>query len=219
VRNHGELVIGSDVIIASEPASTHLVVSNGAFLRIADRVQIGQGGAIACLDNITMDDDVLIGSFVAIMDSDFHVAGDSSAAPTTRPVTIGRGVRIGHRAIVLPGSHIGDGAVVGAGSVVSGSIPPGAHVFGNPASPLRRNGPGTVQVDVRELLARTFFLPALPEPDDGPHNIAGWDSLGALELLMSIESEFNVAIDERELGGVNTVADLDRLVARLQAAN
>jgi maltose O-acetyltransferase len=52
------------------------------------------------------------------------------------PVAIGRRVYIGAGAIVLPGVTIGDDAVVGAGSVVTRDVPPGAVVAGNPARPI-----------------------------------------------------------------------------------
>jgi acetyltransferase-like isoleucine patch superfamily enzyme len=48
-------------------------------------------------------------------------------------VTIGSNVFIGARAIILKGTHIGDGAVVGAGSVVTGDVPANRIVAGNPA--------------------------------------------------------------------------------------
>lgn len=50
-----------------------------------------------------------------------------------RPVSIGNNVWIGGGAIILPGVRIGDDAVVGAGSVVTRDVPPGATVVGNPA--------------------------------------------------------------------------------------
>jgi maltose O-acetyltransferase len=55
----------------------------------------------------------------------------------TRAVQIGNDVWIGGRAIVLCGVHIGDGAVVGAGSVVTRDVPAYALVAGNPARLLR----------------------------------------------------------------------------------
>ncbi len=50
-----------------------------------------------------------------------------------RPVRIGANAWIGGGAIVLPGVTIGDDACVGAGSVVTRDVPPGATVAGNPA--------------------------------------------------------------------------------------
>nr|WP_246505259.1 sugar O-acetyltransferase [Microvirga antarctica] len=50
-----------------------------------------------------------------------------------RPVVIGAHVWIGGGAIILPGVTIGDDAIIGAGSVVTRSVPAGATVVGNPA--------------------------------------------------------------------------------------
>lgn len=54
-----------------------------------------------------------------------------------RPVVIGNDVWIGGRVIILPGVHIGDGAVIGAGSVVTKDVPPYAIVGGNPAKVIK----------------------------------------------------------------------------------
>ncbi len=51
-------------------------------------------------------------------------------------ITIGNHVWIGCRAIVLPGITIGDGAVIGAGSVVTKDVAPYTIVAGNPARPI-----------------------------------------------------------------------------------
>jgi maltose O-acetyltransferase len=52
-----------------------------------------------------------------------------------RPVSIGRNAWIGGGAILLPGTTIGDDAIVGAGSVVTRDVAAGAMVHGNPARP------------------------------------------------------------------------------------
>jgi maltose O-acetyltransferase len=53
-----------------------------------------------------------------------------------KPVMIGRNVWIGGGAILLPGVTVGDDAVIGAGSVVTRDVAPGATVAGNPARSL-----------------------------------------------------------------------------------
>ena len=54
-----------------------------------------------------------------------------------RPVRIGSGVWIGGGAILLPGVTVEDGAIIGAGSVVTRDVAAGATVAGNPARVLR----------------------------------------------------------------------------------
>lgn len=54
-----------------------------------------------------------------------------------RPVTIGDNVWLGARVTILPGTTIGDGAIIGAGSLVNGSIPALAIAAGNPARVIR----------------------------------------------------------------------------------
>ncbi|MCM1151009.1 MAG: sugar O-acetyltransferase [Alistipes sp.] len=54
-----------------------------------------------------------------------------------QPITIGNDVWIAANVVILPGVEIGDGAVIGAGSVVVRSIPAGMLAVGNPCRPLR----------------------------------------------------------------------------------
>ncbi len=53
------------------------------------------------------------------------------------PVVIGDNVWIGGRVIILPGVHVGNGAIIGAGAVVTKNIPENAIVAGNPAKVIR----------------------------------------------------------------------------------
>lgn len=60
-----------------------------------------------------------------------HLAEDTSI--TKGAVVIGNDVWLGHQTLILSGVTIGDGAIIGAGSVVRHDIPPYAIVAGNPA--------------------------------------------------------------------------------------
>jgi len=73
-----------------------------------------------------------------------------------RPVQIGRNVWVGGGAVILPGITIGDDAVIGAGSVVTRNVPPGATFAGNPACP------------VLSRFARSVDLPATDPPTQPP---------------------------------------------------
>lgn len=55
-------------------------------------------------------------------------------------VTVGSGVFIGSGSLLLPGTSIGDGAIVAAGSVVRGEVPDGALAGGNPVKVIGQAG-------------------------------------------------------------------------------
>ena len=81
---------------------------------------------------IVIGADVSIGPEAAILTLG-HDPRSPEFADRGGPVTIADRAWIGYRALVLPGVCIGEGAVVGAGSVVTRDVPPYAIVAGNPA--------------------------------------------------------------------------------------
>ena len=62
----------------------------------------------------------------------------SSNMPYKGDTVIGNDVWIGQNAVILPGVHIGDGAIIGANSVVGSEVEPYTIVAGNPAKPIRK---------------------------------------------------------------------------------
>jgi maltose O-acetyltransferase len=81
---------------------------------------------------IRSGDDVSIGPEAAILTLG-HDPQSPDFADRGGDVIIGDRVWIGYRAIVLPGITIGDGAVVGAGAVVTKDVEPFTVIAGNPA--------------------------------------------------------------------------------------
>ncbi|MFL5560215.1 MAG: CatB-related O-acetyltransferase [Gemmatimonadaceae bacterium] len=66
--------------------------------------------------------------------------------PTKGDTVVGNDVWFGYRALIMPGVHIGNGAIVATASVVTKDVPPYAIVGGNPAKILRyRFDPGTIE--------------------------------------------------------------------------
>ena len=133
IANRGTLIVGRDVTIASSPVQTEILVGPGGRLAIGDRVRIGHGTSVHAYLNVEIGDDVLIGAFVVVMDTDHHGTGDRATTGARAPVVIEQGARVGAHATLLRGSRVGAGAWVEPGSVVAGIVNAGARVAGNPA--------------------------------------------------------------------------------------
>jgi len=105
-------------------------------------------GLYCCLGDVTLEDDVLLGSHVSIMNGGEQHGIDRLDIPIREQpgswprVTIGRDTWIGDRALVL--ADVGQHCVIGAGSVVTKRIPDYAIAVGSPARVVRfRDGRGT----------------------------------------------------------------------------
>lgn len=107
-------------------------------IRIGKNVGIS-GATIYAIDSIEIGDNCRIGANVKIVDNDFHPIdaqarlNDDREQIGHRPIRIGKNVFVGMNAIILKGTELGDGCVVGAGAVVSGKYPPNCVIGGNPA--------------------------------------------------------------------------------------
>jgi len=82
--------------------------------------------------SVITGNDVSIGPEAAILTLG-HDPRSNDFSDLGGDVVIGDRAWIGYRAIILPGVTIGEGAVIGAGSIVSRDVPPYAIVAGNPA--------------------------------------------------------------------------------------
>jgi acetyltransferase-like isoleucine patch superfamily enzyme len=124
---------------ASVQIGDHAEINNNAFIKSE-----GPG--------IVIGPHALLGSRVVIYDSDFHEVDPRrrrGGEPAMGRVELGENVFIGDRVMILKGVTIGADSVVGAGSVVTSSIPEGVIAVGNPARVVRK-------LDVpREALAHT----------------------------------------------------------------
>ena len=108
----------------------NIKIGKNVFINSCCRFQ-DQGG-------IEIGDGSLIGhnTTIATLNHDFNPAKRQNLTPNA--VKIGKNVWIGSDCTILPGVEIGDGAIVGAGSVVTKSVPENTIVAGNPAKVIRK---------------------------------------------------------------------------------
>jgi acetyltransferase-like isoleucine patch superfamily enzyme len=107
-----------------------------AAIVIGKRCSLGDRTEIHAGKRVEIGNDVIIAWDCVIMDRDYHSTDGSDEVCET--VTIKDGVWIGCRAIILKGVTIGEGSVVGAGSVVTKSVAPFHLVAGNPARVIKK---------------------------------------------------------------------------------
>lgn len=116
-----------------------LRVDYGCNIHIGDDVFINFNLTVLDEAEVRIGSRTLIGPNVSIYTAchPIDVEQRDAAIQWARPVTIGESVWIGGNSVILPGVTIHDGAVVGAGSVVTRDVPPGTVVAGNPARIIR----------------------------------------------------------------------------------
>lgn len=130
-------------------------------MKIGDRVLINDGTTFYCTTGITIGNDVMISWGSTIVDSNMHsiVSADrvkelktareeienhtmgqnvDRSTIKSAPVVIKDKAWIGFNCIIMKGVTIGEGAVVGAGSVVTKDVPDYAIVAGNPAQVVKQ---------------------------------------------------------------------------------
>lgn len=100
---------------------------------IGDRVTIKSG--VQIWDGTVIGDDVFVGPNATFSNDPFPRSKRYDVQ--LKGVTICNGASIGANATLLPGITIGEKAMVGAGAVVTKSVPAFAVVFGNPAKIVR----------------------------------------------------------------------------------
>ncbi|AMD90928.1 acyltransferase [Desulfovibrio fairfieldensis] len=123
------------------------VFGPGAAIEIGEGAQLSGTSVTARSQRISIGRQVLLAPNCVIVDSDFHAPWPPEARATEpglerdAPVSIGDYVWIGMNCLILKGVSIGEGAMIGAGSVVTRDVPPFCLAAGAPARVLRRLGP------------------------------------------------------------------------------
>lgn len=154
IEVQGRLVIGlSDVGFLNDRDRTYLNIrgklmvtgqaslAKGCRLDIAGVCELGDvhingGCKLVVMDRLTVGDGTVVSWDCEFLDEDFHSVDNQDSRA---PISIGERVWIGNGCRILKGVTIGDGSVIGAGSLVVRSLPPRVLAVGNPARIVREN--------------------------------------------------------------------------------
>lgn len=121
------------VILAKAKIGKNCNINYNVFIEndvmIGDNVTIKPG--VQIWDGIKIEDNVFIGPNVTFTNDKYPVSKNTEFE--LLKTIVKKGVSIGANATILPGITINEGAVIGAGSVITKDVPAGETWFGNPA--------------------------------------------------------------------------------------
>lgn len=139
------VIIRKDCTIAAQ--TSYFGQTFNPSIIIGNNVDLGEHALLTAIDRIEIGDGVLTGRMVTITDNAHGTSSkeDLVLSPHERkviskgPVIIGRNVWIGDKVTILPGVFIGEGAIIGANSVVTHDVPSFSIVAGSPAKIIKSN--------------------------------------------------------------------------------
>lgn len=148
-------------------------------IEIGDYALICPGVRIHSATSVTIGTGAMLANGVYVTDSDWHGIYDrAQPVGLTAPVVIGENAWIGDHAIVCKGVTVGKNSIVGAGAVVSRSIPDNCVAAGNPAKVVKHldadrpvNGRGVI---FENLEATRDLLEAADRDAHKGNSLAGW---------------------------------------------
>ena len=131
----GEGILFEDGVIINRNS---IVQSKGGDIVIGESVSIGTNSTIVSRSGIWIDEDTVIAGGCNIAAGTFDYSDLSKRIAelemtTAGPIVIGKNVWLARGVTILDGVRIGDDAIISAGSVVTGNIPPRSIAHGNPA--------------------------------------------------------------------------------------
>ena len=146
VNGHVEIHVGNGVCIGGRVSIFSARLIDKPILILKDRAEIGWNTIIAVSKEVILEEHVRVSYDCRISDSDGHPREADLRAENLpvnvrdiRPVRICKYAWIGNGTHIMKGVTIGEGAVVGANSVVVSDIPPYCLAMGNPAEIILRN--------------------------------------------------------------------------------
>ena len=148
--SNGTISVGTKTRLVSAQANHEIGLSSPVVLtaKHGGHITIGEncainGATIRAYGSVTLGNNVWVTAGCYILDADGHPmeaskrAGSAANETHARPVNIGDFVWLGIGCKILPGVTIGEGAVIGAGSVVTNDVPAYSLATGVPAKVIK----------------------------------------------------------------------------------
>ncbi len=105
------------------------LVADGGKIDIGNHCFFNTGCCVSSTEKVSIGDNCKFGNNLVIVDHDHNFKMIGSEEFVSSPVSIGKNCWIGANVTILRGTHIGNGCVIGAGTVVKGSVPDGVKLF------------------------------------------------------------------------------------------
>ena len=129
-----QIYIDDDVVI--KESCLICACNNKSIISIGRNTSIGAYSVITSSEKIEIGSDCMLGPFIYIVDSNHGTSREkkmNQQKNITKPVIVKNDVWIGAKSVILPGVTIGEGAVIGAGSIITKDVESYKIVAGNPA--------------------------------------------------------------------------------------
>ena len=137
IGENGKLIVEGPVSINR---GCKIVIEPNAQLKIGKNSSIGENSKVKCCEKIVIGENCILSWNVNLIDSDVHhIISEDKVLDNTEELIIKDKVWIGFNSIILKGITIGESSVVGAGTVVTKSIPKNCLSAGNPNKIIRDN--------------------------------------------------------------------------------
>ena len=138
MHENSRLMVGGFVTLSH---GSLIRVNQNGILEFMGKVTANINLTIVCEQRIRIGDDTMMGHDVIIYDSDYHPIEylNEEFCTHTSPVYIGDHVWIGTRAMIMKGSNIGSGSIIGANAYFTGIVPANTLVSCIPSRTVMRN--------------------------------------------------------------------------------
>ncbi len=149
--------------------------SPDATVKVGDYTLLCPGVRIDCANAVTIGANTMLAAGAYVTDADWHDIYDrAQPVGANAPVTIGQNAWIGDGVTVCKGVEVGDNTVVGAGSVVTRSLPANVIAAGNPAEVVKELDPSKPLSTRADYLSQPNFAEHLRLLDNYVYGGNGW---------------------------------------------